>query len=346
MVAGYYALWPTGVSVGDFTKRIRKYAGAPGNSLTSAPQLEKASADIGMSYTDIGDVDPSSAIRAMADDISAGMPVIAFIDASLLGRTYKWHWVVVTGFSPDASTIYINDPDENPYSGTYAGGRIQVSLDTFYAAVQSAADQGYDLGFAPAPDDAGSGNSGGSFGPSTITLSADQVSVSDGQSVTLSASTNQPLDGTGDIVQILDENNNVIESCDSGQTCSAEVALDSDGEETYTAYLYDQDYNLISSSAAVSIIWSSSGGTNSGTGELGGLDLDSYCQSIGYVGASLDGYTAYDWHCDGADGSLNGIDMKAACQWQYSWASPVTAQMGDVNDPSSWKCFEAEGSVG
>ena len=72
--------------------------------------------------------------------------------------------------------------------------------------------------------------------------------------------------------------------------------------------------------------------------KLGGVDLQSYCQSLGYVGVSLDGTTAYDWHCDTQSGNHVGIWMDDACGWQYS-KNHTRALVNDFYDPGSWKCY-------
>lgn len=81
------------------------------------------------------------------------------------------------------------------------------------------------------------------------------------------------------------------------------------------------------------------GSPTSGTIDLGGLDLYGFCGSLGYSSASLDGSTAYDWHCDDDQGNTYPIDMNAACLWQYPTAANVNTEVGDVNDPNSWQCY-------
>lgn len=72
---------------------------------------------------------------------------------------------------------------------------------------------------------------------------------------------------------------------------------------------------------------------------LGGIsNLNGYCQSIGDSGASLDGSTAYDWHCVTADGQHDSISMGAACQWQYNNPQAVDF-VQDYFNPNSWQCF-------
>jgi hypothetical protein len=50
---------------------------------------------------------------------------------------------------------------------------------------------------------------------------------------------------------------------------------------------------------------------------LGGIDLRSYCRSLGYTNEAIVGTTIYDWRCVNADGSQANIDMTNACRWQY-----------------------------
>jgi hypothetical protein len=50
----------------------------------------------------------------------------------------------------------------------------------------------------------------------------------------------------------------------------------------------------------------------------GGLQLDSYCRSLGYVTVVSTGDYYYGWRCVDASGGQSGFSMKAACQWQYN----------------------------
>ena len=72
----------------------------------------------------------------------------------------------------------------------------------------------------------------------------------------------------------------------------------------------------------------------------GGLDLNSYCQARGYDGVSLDGTTAYDWHCD-LGGATYGIDLVDACSWQYApaYSGAWEPRYSDFNNPYSWSCW-------
>jgi hypothetical protein len=67
------------------------------------------------------------------------------------------------------------------------------------------------------------------------------------------------------------------------------------------------------------------------TRPLGGMDLNGWCQRTnGYWARVLDANNAYTWRCGNA-----GIDLNAACRWQYGqgWASLASA-----SNAYSWSC--------
>ncbi len=72
--------------------------------------------------------------------------------------------------------------------------------------------------------------------------------------------------------------------------------------------------------------------------KLGGVNLNGYCKSIGDTGASLDGKTAFDWHCVTQSGAHVGITVTAACQWQYK-RSDASALWNNYFSPYSWRCY-------
>ena len=81
-----------------------------------------------------------------------------------------------------------------------------------------------------------------------------------------------------------------------------------------------------------------------GPGEqLGGLDLQEYCQSIGYDGVVLTkprlgpGAAIDNWRCSGA-GGLHPFSMEQACKWEYGLQA-VQTHFLDRDDAYSWKCF-------
>ncbi|MER7274572.1 ricin-type beta-trefoil lectin domain protein [Dactylosporangium sp. NPDC000244] len=71
--------------------------------------------------------------------------------------------------------------------------------------------------------------------------------------------------------------------------------------------------------------------------QLGGVDLQGYCQSIGHAGAGLDGTTSSDWRCVTYTGSHISINMDDACQRQYPHnAAAFSASSG--SGPYTWGC--------
>lgn len=79
---------------------------------------------------------------------------------------------------------------------------------------------------------------------------------------------------------------------------------------------------------------------------LGGMDLDGYCRSIGNRGATLTGKTVYDWQCVSNAGAHSGININAACNWQYH-RNDAYSLWDDFNNPFSMKCYSpTSGSSG
>jgi lysophospholipase L1-like esterase len=81
--------------------------------------------------------------------------------------------------------------------------------------------------------------------------------------------------------------------------------------------------------------------------QLGGVDLNRYCQSRGYDGAVLSGprfapNAAYNWHCQKGT-TQSGIDVTVACREQYGNPSAVARAL-DLNDAYSWRCFAPDSS--
>jgi hypothetical protein len=79
--------------------------------------------------------------------------------------------------------------------------------------------------------------------------------------------------------------------------------------------------------------------------QLGGLDLNEYCQSLGYNGVVQTkprlGFAAAidNWRCSSEDG-LHPFSMEQACKWEYDLQA-VEARFLDRDDAYSWKCFNA-----
>lgn len=77
-------------------------------------------------------------------------------------------------------------------------------------------------------------------------------------------------------------------------------------------------------------LWTCYGTGQASVEKLGGVDLGSYCQSVGRSGSALSNGL---WSCDG-----QSIDMHAACSWQYPGRSAADKQ-DDPNNPYSWSCY-------
>jgi Peptidase_C39 like family len=148
MTLNYYGLgplwadtWSGGRTAG--LKAIRNASGKTGDVTTLPADLEKAITYLHGSYKTVVPNYAASApatIVGIAAAIRAGKPVIAFVDASALGREYTGHWLVVTGFTANSSgttSVVAYDPDENPVGGAYKGGAITVPLSTFNNAIVS-----------------------------------------------------------------------------------------------------------------------------------------------------------------------------------------------------------------
>jgi hypothetical protein len=72
---------------------------------------------------------------------------------------------------------------------------------------------------------------------------------------------------------------------------------------------------------------------------LGPVDLGRYCQAAGFTGVSLDGLTAYDWHCVQPPSGRSSLSVIEACRWQYK-SPTATARYAEMSDPDSWQCWD------
>jgi len=143
MVLSYYGEGPGGGASG--LTAVRNATGNTSGGDTGFSDLENALSYYGSSYSEIPDSlspAPAAQVQAMEQATASGQPVIALISAYDFGRSYYGHWIVVTGFSSDGQTVYLNDPDnQNPRSGYpnwIVGGQITVSLSTFQQALYDA----------------------------------------------------------------------------------------------------------------------------------------------------------------------------------------------------------------
>lgn len=72
--------------------------------------------------------------------------------------------------------------------------------------------------------------------------------------------------------------------------------------------------------------------------QLGRVDLNGYCRSVGYGGAKLLANNPYGWVCfNSGDDLMASITVNDACQWQGRWED-VAVPPGN-NDPNQWRCW-------
>jgi hypothetical protein len=78
--------------------------------------------------------------------------------------------------------------------------------------------------------------------------------------------------------------------------------------------------------------------------QYGGLELNEFCQSIGYANVVQTkprfGFAAAidNWRCADAAGSLHHFSMEQACKWEYG-LDAIQVHFLDRDDAYSWKCF-------
>lgn len=160
----FYQGVPTGVDGGptvrNLVQEIRTDTGVEGNTTAEALKavVDTNSNFGGLTASTLDHATFKTAADAMSQMENALDPingdlVLALLNGSdpALGRDYSGHWVVVTGFSSDDSTVYVNDPDF-PYHGTgLPGGVVAFSSGDFLAALGSAVglDQAWGVVLGP-----------------------------------------------------------------------------------------------------------------------------------------------------------------------------------------------------
>jgi hypothetical protein len=153
MIVQFRGLRPAGLSNATFVTQVRSRTGVGNNtSDTGFWHLESSLGSYGLSWSEISQYlspAPDTQIQTMRAAISAGRPVIALVHGADLGRgaAYGDHWVVVTGFSADGQSVYLNDPDTQGarWSGWIVGGQITLPMSTFRSALQHAQNAPYGI---------------------------------------------------------------------------------------------------------------------------------------------------------------------------------------------------------
>ena len=78
------------------------------------------------------------------------------------------------------------------------------------------------------------------------------------------------------------------------------------------------------------------GGGGSGN-DRQGMNLNAFCQSIGYAGVDRTRDDAHSWLCRDGSNNYHPFDMNAVCAWQYGGANPHVS-LGSDSDSGSWAC--------
>jgi hypothetical protein len=73
--------------------------------------------------------------------------------------------------------------------------------------------------------------------------------------------------------------------------------------------------------------------------ELGGMNLDAYCRSVGAKSAFVHGDTG-TWRCTREGNTAIDIDMNAACRVSYPRVPGAVARQLRPGNLTSWVCFE------
>jgi hypothetical protein len=149
MTLSKYSLGPGGYvsALGSALSQIRTASQTPGSRDMLDSNIETALSFYHAHYLSIArGAAIQSEIQQIEAEIALGRPVIVLIHGAQLNRIlpnrdYGDHWVVMTGFSNDNQTVYLNDPDlrlpkqlAKLPSNWINGGQISLSMAIFQAA--------------------------------------------------------------------------------------------------------------------------------------------------------------------------------------------------------------------
>lgn len=147
MIVQAFGKRPANISDATFIGEIRKKMNKTGAVGTGSNDRKVALAAYGIGSTVIKSSNPDP-VQTIRDALAQGKPVIARVNGTKLGRRYAGHVVVVTGFSADGQTIYVNDPDSTIKGTSTPGGVAAWPVDIFRTAmlnVTELASEGYGL---------------------------------------------------------------------------------------------------------------------------------------------------------------------------------------------------------
>jgi len=147
MLVQAFGIRPANISDATFIGEIRLKMNKTGKVGTGSNDRKVALAAYGIGSTVIKSSN-SDPVQTIKDALAQGKPVIARVNGTKLGRRYAGHVVVVTGFSADGQTIYVNDPDSSIRGTSTPGGVAAWPVDIFRTAmlnVTELASEGYGL---------------------------------------------------------------------------------------------------------------------------------------------------------------------------------------------------------
>lgn len=176
---------------------------------------------------------------------------------------------------------------------------------------------------------------------STIAVNLRSTPV-DNASYVLTARASQNIAGTEDYIDISDQTTGADQPCYGVDICSEAVTVDLSNpvvlSDVFVAVIYDGAGNVVAASLPMTI----GNGQPGPNGDFGMLNINGYCQALGYYGALLVGPNPFDWICDtglGTGPTLGQNNMEAGCQWQFEEQDVVAepADDGTVN----WNCWRS-----
>jgi hypothetical protein len=89
----------------------------------------------------------------------------------------------------------------------------------------------------------------------SISLSADRTTLPVGSAVHLTADTSFDVSGSGDSIDIVVDNSQIVSACNSGNMCLGQFASDSAGQHSFTAYIVNSANNSVAQSQSVTVVW-------------------------------------------------------------------------------------------
>jgi hypothetical protein len=172
----------------------------------------------------------------------------------------------------------------------------------------------------------------------SVSLSSSQV---DASTYVLTAQASQNIAAPMDYIDIADQTAGRDQPCYGVATCSEAVTVDLSNpvvlSDIFVAVIYDGSGNVLAASLPMTI----GNGRPGPGGNFGILNINGYCQALGYYGALLAGPTALDWTCDNGLSTgphLGQSNMNTGCQWQFERLDVVAEPATDGT--MNWNCWQ------